>query len=47
LLAKDEAVAVLLSRFPKERAEHPQSVHDELREMKAQVEAKLRQPTSF
>lgn len=46
-LAKDEATALLLERFPKPWASEPQSVHDELREMKAQIEARIRQPTLF
>ena len=46
-LAKDEATAVLLERFPKPWASEPQSVHDELRELKAQIEACLRQPMLF
>ena len=31
-LAKDEATALLLERFPKPWASEPQSVHDELRD---------------
>ena len=36
-LAKDEAMTTLLGRFPKAWASEPQSVHDELRELKAQI----------
>jgi hypothetical protein len=45
--AKDAAVQRLLQRFPKTWASEPQSVHDELRELKTQIEDKLRQPTLF
>jgi hypothetical protein len=45
--AKDAATRRLLQRFPKAWASDPQSVHDELRELKAQIEDKLRQPTLF
>ena len=45
--AKHAAAQRLLQRFPKAWPSEPQSVHDELREMKTQIEDKLRQPTLF
>jgi hypothetical protein len=45
--AKEAAIHALLRRFPKAWASEPQSVHDELRDMKAAVEAKVREPTLF
>lgn len=46
-IAKDEAMAALLRRFPKALATDPQSVRLELRELKAQIEGKFRQPCLF
>ena len=45
--AKEAATQELLRRFPKPWASDPQSVHDELRELKAMIEAKFRQPSLF
>lgn len=44
---KEAATRELLRRFPKGSASDPQSVHDELREMKAQIEQGYREPTLF
>jgi hypothetical protein len=44
--ARESAIKDLLRRFPKAESE-PQSVHDELREMKAQIERRFSQPTLF
>jgi hypothetical protein len=45
--AKEAATEDLLRRFPKPWASEPQSVHDELRELKAMIEGKFRQPCLF
>jgi hypothetical protein len=45
--AKDAGTAELLRRFPKARPSEPQSVHDELRELKVQIEHRHREPTLF
>ena len=45
--ARDAATQDLLRRFPKAWASEPQSVHDELRELRAMIEAKLSQPSLF
>jgi hypothetical protein len=46
-LAKDTGLKELLHRFPKAWESDPQSVRDELRHMKAQLEQHFRQPTLF
>jgi hypothetical protein len=45
--AKEAATQELLRRFPKAWASDPPSVHDELRELKAMIEARFRQPSLF
>ena len=45
--AKEAATQELLRRFPKPWASEPQSVHDELRELRAMIEGKFRQPSLF
>jgi hypothetical protein len=45
--ARDGAMQELLARFPIAWESEPQSVHDELRTLRAQVEATLRQPSLF
>lgn len=45
--AMDAGLAELLRRWHKPVASEPQSVHDELAELRRQVEAKLRQPSLF
>jgi hypothetical protein len=45
--AKNAAAQHLLMRFPEAWPSEPASVHAELRELKTQVEDKLRQPTLF
>jgi hypothetical protein len=45
--AKTAAAEKLLQRFPTARASDPESVQNELRELKAQVEQTLREPTLF
>ncbi|MGE0290440.1 MAG: hypothetical protein AB7F35_25460 [Acetobacteraceae bacterium] len=45
--ATDAATKELLRRFPKPWLGEPQSVHDELRELKAQIEQRFSQPTLF
>ena len=45
--ATDTAARELLRRFPTAWADEPQSVHDELRELKAQIEQRLSQPKLF
>jgi hypothetical protein len=45
--AKGAGIAELLKRFPKAWESEPQSVHQELREMKAQIERHFSQPTLF
>ena len=45
--AKEAGTQELLERFPTAWPSEPQSVHDELRLMKAQVEQYFRQPTLF
>jgi hypothetical protein len=45
--AKEAAIQKLLQRFPKPWPSDPQSVHDELRSMKAQIEQNFRQPSLF
>jgi len=45
--AKDAGAAELLRRFPTARPSEPESVHDELRELRAQVERGFREPTLF
>jgi hypothetical protein len=45
--AKEAATQELLRRFPKPWASEPQSVHDELRELRAMIEAKHREPSLF
>ena len=45
--AVEAATRELLRRFPKAWASEPQSVHDELRELKAQIEQRFSQPTLF
>ena len=45
--AKEAATQEMLRRFPKPWPSEPQSVHDELRELKAMIEAKFRQPSLF
>ena len=45
--AKETATQELLRRFPKPSASDPQSVHDELRELRAMVEARFREPSLF
>jgi transcription initiation factor IIE alpha subunit len=45
--AKDAGTAELLRRFPKAWSSEPHSVHEELRELKAQIEQRLREPTLF
>ncbi len=45
--ATEAAMQEFLRRFPKERPEHPASVHAELRELRAQIEARWREPTLF
>lgn len=45
--AKEAGVAELLRRFPEGWASDPQSVHDELRYMRAKIESDFRQPTLF
>jgi hypothetical protein len=45
--ARDAATTDLLRRFPKAWASEPQSVHDELRDLKAQIERRFRQPSLF
>jgi len=45
--AKEAGIVDLLKRWPKGWPSDPQSMHDELREMKASVEAVFSQPTLF
>jgi hypothetical protein len=45
--ARDAALEELLRRFPTAWESEPQSVHDELRILREQVEAQLRQPSLF
>jgi hypothetical protein len=45
--AREAGTQELLRRFPKAWASEPQSVHDELREMKSQIEQHIRQPSLF
>jgi hypothetical protein len=45
--AMEAATSEFLRRFPKAWASEPQSVHDELRELKAQIERRFSQPTLF
>ena len=45
--AKETATQELLRRFPKPWASDPQSVHDELRELRAMIETRFRQPSLF
>lgn len=45
--AKTAAITELLTKFPKPLGPEPQSVHDELRDLKAQVEQLLVQPSLF
>jgi hypothetical protein len=45
--ATEAAIKELLQRFPKAWASEPQSVHAELRELKAQIERRFSQPTLF
>jgi hypothetical protein len=45
--ATEAAIKDLLRRFPKAWASESQSVHDELHELKAQVEQRFSQPTLF
>jgi hypothetical protein len=45
--AKEAGTRKLIERFPKPWASDPQSVHDELRQMKAQIEAQFLQPSLF
>jgi hypothetical protein len=45
--AVEAATRELLRRFPKAWASEPQSVHDELRELKAQIDQRFSQPTLF
>ena len=45
--AKETATQELLRRFPKPSASDPQSVHDELRELRAMIETGFRQPSLF
>jgi hypothetical protein len=45
--AIDAATRELLRRFPQACAGDPQSVHDELRDLKAQIEKRFRQPSLF
>jgi hypothetical protein len=43
--AKEAATQEMLRHFPKAWASDPQSVHDELRELRAMIEARCRQPS--
>src|SRR5713226_3049379 len=43
--AKDAGIQKLLQRFPQPWPSDPQSVHDELRSMKAHIEQNFRQPS--
>lgn len=45
--AKEAAMIELLAGFPKAMENDPQIVHDELRQLKAQIEAKIAQPSLF
>lgn len=45
--ARDAALEELLRRFPTAWESEPQSVHDELRILREQVDAQLRQPSLF
>ncbi len=45
--AIDAGTEQLLRRFPKPWASEPQSVHDELRDLKAMIEDRHRQPSLF
>jgi hypothetical protein len=45
--AKDAGMREFLRRFPKASPGDPQNVHDELRELKAQIEARWREPMLF
>lgn len=45
--AKEAATQDLLRRFPKGHAGDPQSVHDELCDLKQQIEQGFRQPSLF
>jgi len=45
--AKEAALAELLRRWHQPYPSDPQSVHDELRLMREQIERQLRQPTLF
>ena len=45
--AKEAATQELLRHFPKAWASDPHSVHDELRELRAMIEGKFRQPSLF
>jgi hypothetical protein len=45
--AKEAAINELLRRFPKAWGSEPASVHEELRDLKAQVEAGFREPSLF
>ena len=45
--AKEAGTNELLRRGPKARASEPQSVHDELRELRGKIAMKLRQPSLF
>jgi hypothetical protein len=45
--AKEAATQEMLRRFPKAWPSHPPSVHDELRDLRAMIEARFRQPSLF
>ncbi len=45
--ARDAGMLELLKRWPKARPSEPQSVHAELRELKAQIERRFSQPSLF
>jgi hypothetical protein len=45
--ATEAATEETLRRFPKPWASEPQSVHDELRELRAMIEATFREPSLF
>jgi hypothetical protein len=45
--AKEAAKQEMLRHFPKAWASDPASVHDELRELRAMIEARCRQPSLF
>ena len=45
--AKSAATGKLLQQFPEAWPSEPQSVHDELRELKAQIERASREPMLF